>query len=85
MIYPLFFDELALKGSTDKNYHNAFLYDFLRELRELSLHNTNEGEVSKRSCTVELRVMICDAPMRAYLKGVTGHSGFWSCERCTVR
>ena len=28
---------------------------------------------------------ICDAPARAYLKCVKGHTGYYGCERCTVK
>lgn len=61
---------------------DAFLYDFVTELKRLDPRNGGNPE---RKCAVALRLMICDAPMRAQLKGIVGHSGYWSCERCRVR
>lgn len=34
---------------------------------------------------VELIALICDAPQRAECKGIVGHSGYYACERCTVK
>lgn len=38
-----------------------------------------------RKLSVEVRCFICDTPMRAWLKGVVGHTGYFACERCCVR
>lgn len=74
-----------MKDNAEAHFHHAFLYDFLRELDYLSENNPDPEAMRARKCTVELRAMICDAPMRSYLKGTIGHSGFCSCERCTIR
>ncbi|KAJ8687201.1 hypothetical protein QAD02_022995 [Eretmocerus hayati] len=34
---------------------------------------------------VEIKSMVCDTPARAFIKSVKGHTGFYACERCTVR
>lgn len=59
-----------------------FLQPFVDELLSL-LENrlvTETGEVFE----VEVYLFICDAPARAYVKCIKGHSGYFSCERCTT-
>ena len=34
--------------------------------------------------TTYISSFICDAPARAWLKGIVNHTGFHSCERCTI-
>ncbi|XP_053663436.1 uncharacterized protein LOC128712570 [Anopheles marshallii] len=35
--------------------------------------------------TVKIRVIAAYTPARAFLKGVSGHTGYWSCQKCTVK
>lgn len=39
--------------------------------------------VGNKKISVSIHSFVCDAPARAYLKGIKGHSGYSSCERCT--
>ena len=32
-----------------------------------------------------LKQFLCDAPVKATLKGITLHSGYYACERCTAK
>ncbi|CAC5387965.1 unnamed protein product [Mytilus coruscus] len=32
-----------------------------------------------------MRAFICDAPARAFLKQIKGHTGYFSCERCVIK
>lgn len=60
-----------------------FLRPFIDELLFLLEH----GFVCPESNTeykIEVYLFICDAPARAYVKCVKGHSGYFSCDRCTV-
>jgi len=50
--------------------------DFVKEMVSLQVGSTSGG------FTVRLRCMICDAPQRAELKGIIGHTGYAQCERC---
>lgn len=55
--------------------------DFLLELGTI-LH---EGiQFNEHVLHVKVNAFICDAPARAFLKGIKGHAGYDSCERCTV-
>ena len=44
--------------------------------------DTPPDPLKPRNCTAYLRCIICDNPMRSYLKGTKGHGGYWSCDRC---
>lgn len=61
------------------------MHDTLGELKALSPNATALEEKPNRRITVEVRAWICDAPMRALLKGIVGHGGFYGCERCVTR
>ena len=60
-----------------------FLFDFLKECRTLS----KEGVLLDKDTIVPfvLKSFICDAPAGAVLKCITGHTGYYSCERCTAQ
>lgn len=59
---------------------NDFLYDFISEALELT---TNGITINNKIKKVTLEVMCCDVPAKSYLLRVKGHSGFFSCTRCT--
>ena len=58
---------------------NEFLHDFVEEITIL-----HEGgfSYSDRKIKVTLDAAICDAPARAFVKCIKGHSGYSACERC---
>lgn len=68
-------------GPTKPQSVHEYLTDFIQELKLL----THEGlEYNGRHYSVALPdAFICDAPARAYLKCIKGHTGYSSCERCT--
>lgn len=37
-----------------------------------------------KTYSVKIHSFVCDAPARAFLKGIKSHSGYSSCEKCTV-
>ena len=57
-----------------------FLSGFVKEMKELQengiLHNG-------RYYRIQLSAAICDAPARAFIKNVKGHSGYAGCDKCT--
>jgi len=59
---------------------NDFLYDFISEALELT---TNGITINNKIKKVTLEVMCCDVPAKSFLLRVKGHSGFFSCTRCT--
>lgn len=54
-----------------------FLQDFLIELNLLKANGIGAHEVT-------VKAFICDAPARAFVKCIKGHTGFSACERCTI-
>ena len=59
-----------------------FLDDFVNEMKTLE---SSGIQTSDKNFKVVLKSVVCDAPARAFLKGIKGHSGYSSCERCDQR
>ncbi len=59
-----------------------YLKDFLEELKDL---RDNGLMCNGKKFGVNLHTFVCDAPARAYLKYIKGHTAYGSCERCLVR
>lgn len=72
----------AYCGNSKPLSPNDYLQRFVNELLELlergMVYNGNHYSIHCRS-------FICDAPARAYILGVKGHTGFSSCIKCTQR
>lgn len=61
------------------------LADYLKAFLDECETLITEGFVFKGKCfKIKLEAFCCDAPARAYLKQVTGHSGKYACERCDI-
>ena len=59
-----------------------YLEDFLNEYIVLK----DSGiEINVRHYDVSIHAFICDAPARSFLKCTQGHTGYFACERCTIR
>lgn len=60
----------------------AFLSDLLEEYKHLVENGiTSDGKVFH----VTIKAFVCDAPARAYLKCIKGHTAFAACERCEIQ
>ncbi|XP_043483546.1 uncharacterized protein LOC122512008 [Leptopilina heterotoma] len=59
-----------------------FLYDFVEEIKE---EIPNGVEVNNKKYDVEISALVCDMPVRSYIKCTKSHTGFYSCERCETR
>lgn len=57
-----------------------YMSDFTAEVSMLGIEGFTQGD---KKFTVQVRAFICDAPVRAFLKCIEGHGGYYSCERCT--
>nr|XP_054920566.1 uncharacterized protein LOC126517391 [Dermacentor andersoni]XP_054920567.1 uncharacterized protein LOC126517391 [Dermacentor andersoni]XP_054920568.1 uncharacterized protein LOC126517391 [Dermacentor andersoni] len=60
---------------------NTFLQQFVFDLKIALHHGVTVGSQLIR---VELGAIICDAPAKAYILGIKGHSGYFSCSKCTT-
>lgn len=60
-----------------------YLRPFVNEILTL-LENGLTCPKNGKQYSIEVYMFVADAPARAYLKCIKGHSGYFSCERCTV-
>lgn len=75
------------QGKTKPRTAEQFLRPLLDELHELSETGLSVTTVNGDTKAHSIRVdkFILDAPARAFLKCIVGHSGYHSCERCEER
>ncbi|XP_043473415.1 uncharacterized protein LOC122505698 [Leptopilina heterotoma] len=59
-----------------------FVNDFINEINYILPRGL---QILNRRFNLRIHCFICDTPARAYLKGVKGHVGFFSCERCETQ
>lgn len=69
----------AAKPTNLQDYLNEFIQDLKSVLKEGIQYNGVHFKVATPDA------FICDAPARAFLKCVKGHTGYYSCERCTQK
>ena len=70
---------VAIFAGDSKPTLQPYLADFLSELMDV----LKEGLAFQQHIfKVEVDCFLCDAPARAFLKSVKGHSGYHGCERC---
>lgn len=66
-------------GSEKPKNVDEYLHDFVAEMNSIE----NGGIcISSVNCSLEVSCFICDAPARAFVKQVKGHSGYYGCEKC---
>ncbi|XP_047129726.2 uncharacterized protein LOC124809662 [Hydra vulgaris] len=54
-----------------------YFKDFVYEIKELQTNGYEKLQVN-------IKAIVCDAPARAFVKCIIGHSGYHSCERCVA-
>ena len=69
-------------GKSKPESVDEYLKDFIEEL--INLKETGIIHQGKKF-NVNVKCFSCDAPARAFLKCIAGHSGYNSCERCTIK
>ncbi|KAK7583758.1 hypothetical protein V9T40_004721 [Parthenolecanium corni] len=73
---------IAIYSGKKKPYCvESFLYDFVEEVNELS---ENGVLVKGRVLPFSLYCILADAPAKAYILQVKGHTGYSSCTKCEV-
>lgn len=71
------------KGSSKPDSAEQFMRPLLNEIQDLlrnGLSVSTNGQT--KMFTIRIDKFILDAPARAFLKCIIGHSGYFSCERC---
>jgi len=69
-------------GTSKPSSVTDFLSDFLLEFQQLQQTGFEYRGVV---LPVSLYAFICDAPARSFLKCIKFHTGYFSCERCTIK
>lgn len=69
-------------GSSKPKSLKEYLYDFVQEMKEVL---TSGVDFDMNKYNVKLDAFICDAPARAFIKCIKGHSGYHGCERCVQK
>lgn len=70
---------IALFAGNKKPKLNEYMEDFVKDINNLEKgFFFNDVPLS-----LKLEAMVCDAPARAFLKCVKGHTGYSGCEKCT--
>lgn len=59
---------------------NEFMMDFVNEFLSLSQSGIT---VCNKNYTVTLNAILCDAPARSFITYIKGHTGYFSCPKCT--
>ena len=73
---------VALYGGHKKPPIEEFLKYFVNEIILLT---SNPLVFNNNTYFVYLFAITCDAPVRALLKGIVQHTGYYACERCTKK
>lgn len=60
---------------------NDYLSDLVLEAKNLTL---NVILINSKLISVSIHVFCCDEPAKSFILKVKGHSGFYSCTRCTI-
>ncbi|KAG8173950.1 hypothetical protein JTE90_027181 [Oedothorax gibbosus] len=67
-------------GLTKPQDSNIYLKDFVTELLTVI---SNGIKINQVNCNVNLKSIVCDAPARAYVACIKGHTGYYGCGKCT--
>ncbi|XP_065671445.1 uncharacterized protein LOC136089405 [Hydra vulgaris] len=62
-------------GQGKPNNLDEYFKDFILEMKKLQINGYKQLQVT-------IKAFVCDAPARAFVKCIIGHSGYHSCERC---
>lgn len=71
----------AFVGPSKPDCANDFLKPFVSELKELLQSGIS---VSGKVAEIKLKSIICDAPARAFVFQIKGHSSYYGCPKCTA-
>lgn len=75
------FDVSIFIGSSHPKSWDNFFKKFIKDLNNLL---RNGITINEKEYIVRVHCFICDRAARTYIKGIKGHVGFWSCERCNI-
>lgn len=59
---------------------NQFLTEFINELKHLQDNGFN---ICNKNVKIRISKLLCDAPAKSFILCTKGHTGFYSCAKCT--
>ncbi|KYN21859.1 hypothetical protein ALC57_05753 [Trachymyrmex cornetzi] len=59
---------------------NQFLTEFINELKHLQDNGFN---ICSKNVKIRISKLLCDAPAKSFILYTKGHTGFYSCTKCT--
>lgn len=68
-------------GNAKPENANDFLKDFVDEAKEMCENGLN---INDRNIECRIEALICDAPAKAFILAVKGHTGHSSCTKCII-
>ena len=69
-------------GNSKPENAEIFLHDLINELK--SFHRSGLMHRNEKY-NIHTKAFVCDAPARAFIKCIKGHTGFWGCEKCSLK
>lgn len=72
---------VALFHGREKPNPHEFLSDFINECIHLSC---NGIIINSICCNFKVLMLICDTPAKSLVLATKGHSGYYSCPKCTI-
>lgn len=69
-------------GSSKPNDVHEYLYQFVEELNNFIRNGFTFNNITYQ---ISIKAIICDAPARSFIKCTKSHTGFYGCERCTLK
>lgn len=66
-------------GNSKPKDVNVFLKSFVEEAKLIFDTGLNINNVNIR---IHLNAIICDAPVKSFICGIKGHTGYFSCTKC---
>ena len=69
-------------GTSKPSILSRYLSRFINEVNYLL---ENGLIIDNVLFSIKIICIICDIPTRAFIKSITGHQGYYACERCTVK
>nr|XP_047129318.1 uncharacterized protein LOC124809315 [Hydra vulgaris] len=72
---------VAIFSGRKKPNLQEFFSHFITEINHLK---SNGVTINSHLCNIHITNIVCDAPARAFIKCIKYHSGYSSCDKCTV-
>lgn len=66
-------------GSKKPTSIDLFLREFIDEVKYALI---NGIQIDDKNYIIKIKAFVCDAPAKAFVKGIVGHNAYFGCEKC---